>query len=261
MDRSFLGKVALVTGASRGVGRRLTVRMAEAGASVAFAARRVEAISALEAELRSAGHDVLGVPADVGRFESCRDLVQATLDRWGRVDVLVNCAGISGPHKPITELEPDEFDEVMRVNLYAAYACIRFAVPSMIERQSGAIVNIGSMTGKRPLAMRTPYATSKMALVGLTRTVALELAPHKVRCNTISPGPIAGERVEEVMQNTARSRGLPIDDVRASFNAWSPMNEMVTEDDICDLAMFLASDSGRHMTGQDINMTAGTVMY
>ena len=111
------------------------------------------------------------------------------------------------------------------------------------------------------MQFRTPYATSKMALVGLTRTAALELAPYKVRCNGISPGPVEGERVEEVVANASRASKRSPEDVRKGFLGLSPMNEMVTEAEICDMTFFLCSEHGRHMTGQDINMTAGIVMF
>jgi NAD(P)-dependent dehydrogenase (short-subunit alcohol dehydrogenase family) len=255
------GKVAIVTGASRGVGRRAATRFADAGAKVVFGARRPQPLQALQDELRARGREVAGITADVAQHADCERLVNTALGLWGRVDVLINCAGISGPQKPIGELQLSEFDEVMRANLYAIFSMTHFVSKPMIAARSGVIVNIGSVTGKRPLALRTPYATSKMALIGLTRTVALELAPHGVRCNTISPGPIAGERVEEVVVATAKARNLPLEQVRKSYQSWSPMNEMVTEDEIVDMVMFLCSDSARHMTGQDINMSAGAVMF
>lgn len=261
MQINLDGKVAIVTGASRGVGHRATTRFARAGAHVAFGARRAEPLQALAAELRAEGHDVVGVPTDVANHTDCERLAKAALERWGRVDYLINCAGVSGPQKAIGDLQPAEFDEVMRANLYSVYSMIHFVAAPMIAARFGVIVNIGSVTGKRPLALRTPYATSKMALIGLTRTVALELAPHGVRCNTISPGPIAGERVEEVVIATARARNLPLEEVRKSYQSWSPMNAMVTEEEIVDMVMFLCSDSARHMTGQDINMSAGAVMF
>lgn len=258
---SLQGKVAIVTGASRGVGRRAATRFADAGAKVVFGARRAEPLQALQDELRARGRDVASITADVAQHGDCERLVNTALGLWGRVDFLINCAGVSGPQKPIGELQPAEFDEVMRANLYAIYSMIHFVSKPMIAARFGAIVNIGSVTGKRPLALRTPYATSKMALIGLTRTVALELAPHGIRCNTISPGPIAGERVEEVVIATAKARNLPLDEVRKSYQSWSPMNAMVTEDEIVDMVMFLCSDSAKHMTGQDINMSAGAVMF
>ena len=261
MNRQFADRVVVITGASRGIGLRLTTRFAEAGASVVFAARRVEPLRLLEAQLTQEGHRVAAVVADVGRQEDCERLVATAIERFGTVDVLINNAGVSGVQKPCWEIDSAELDEVMRINVNGALSCIRYAAPHMIEKKRGVIVNIGSFTGKRPALNRTVYAVSKMALVGLTRTAALELAQHKVRCNVISPGPVEGERVEEVVARAARAQNLSPEEVRKSFVAWTPLGEMVTEGEICDMVFFLASDSGRHITGQDINMDSGIVMY
>ena len=257
---SFAQKTAVITGASRGIGRQLVLSLAEAGAKVVFAARRPEPLEALARDLRASGAEVVGLQADVGVEDDCERLIETAVRTFGGVDILVNNAGISGVQKPVWALTVAEIDEVMRVNLYGAFACIRFAAPHMIARASGAIVNIGSFTGKRPALNRTAYATSKMALVGLTRTVALELAPHGVRCNVISPGPVVGERVEEVIGAISSSQQRSPEEAREMILAWSPMRQMVTEDEICAMVHFLCADSGRHMTGQDINMTAGIVM-
>ena len=261
MNQQFSHRVVVITGASRGIGLLLTTRFAKAGASVVFAARRGGPLRQLEAELTQAGHRVAAVVADVGRQEDCERLVATAVERFGTVDILVNNAGISGVQKPIWEIDVAELDEVMRINVNGALCCIRYAAPHMIAKKRGVIVNIGSFTGKRPALNRTVYATSKMALVGLTRTAALELAQHRVRCNLISPGPVEGERVEEVVARAARAQNLSPEEIRKSFLAWTPLGEMVTEGEICDMVFFLASDAGRHMTGQDINMDGGTVMY
>ncbi len=261
MNHAFPGKVVVVTGASRGIGLLLTRRFAEAGAHVVFGARRLEPLKALETELQAAGHQAMAVAVDVGRQEDCKRLVETAIDRFGTVDILVNNAGISGVQKPCWEIDSAELDEVMRVNVHGPLACIRYAAPHMIKQRAGVIINIGSFTGKRPAVNRTVYATSKMALVGLTRTAALELSAHQVRCNLISPGPVAGERVEEVVANAAKAQNLSHDEIRKSFVSWMPLGDMVTEPEICDMVFFLASDSGKHMTGQDIMMDSGIVMY
>jgi len=132
----------------------------------------------------------------------------------------------------------------------------------MIDQgDGGVIINVGSLTGKRPLAQRTPYATSKMGVAGLTRTVALEMGPYKIRCNTISPGPIAGERVDEVIAAAAKASGKSDAEIRAGILEWSPLGEMVEDVDIAGMALFLCSDQGARITSQDINVNAGSVMY
>lgn len=261
MHQQFQDKVVVITGASRGIGAILARQFAQAGACVVFGARRAEVIARQQEALRAEGLRALAVEADVAREQDCGKLIAAAVEHFGGVDVLVNNAGISGVQKPCWEVTGAELDEVMQVNVNGALACIRHAAPHMMRRGAGAIVNIGSFTGKRPALNRTVYATSKMALVGLTRTAALELAQHKVRCNVISPGPVQGERVQEVVTRAAQAQNITEDEVRSRFLAWAPLGEMVTEQEICDMVFFLASDSGRHITGQDINMDGGIVMY
>lgn len=261
MNPDFSKKVVVITGASRGIGKRLAGRFAKQGAYVVFGARRMEPLQELEAELTAAGHQAVAVAMDVAKQSDCERLVETAVARFGTVDVLVNNAGVSGAQKPCWEIDGAEMDDIMKVNVNGPLACIRYAVPHMIKKNSGSVINIGSFTGKRPAVNRSLYATSKMALLGLTRTVALELAQHKVRCNLISPGPVAGERVEEVVANAARAQNRSPEEIRKSFQSWMPLGEMVTEQEICDMILFLASDSARHITGQDINMDSGIVMF
>lgn len=257
----FKGKVAVVTGASRGIGLRLTRMLAEQGAHVVFAARRDGPLREAESALRADGLSVTAVKADVGDERDCQTLIQAALDERGQIDILVNSAGISGAQKPAWEVERSEMEEVMRVNVYGALTCIRHAAPAMIARRSGAIINVGSFTGKRPAVNRAIYATSKMALLGLSRTVALELAPHQVRCNVVSPGPVEGARVQEVIARAAKAQNKSEAEIRNEFVAWAPMGEIPTEDEICGAITFLASSAARHITGQDLNVDGGIVMF
>ena len=257
----FAGKVAVVTGASRGIGAHLTQRLARAGARVVFGARRLDRLQDLEQALRREGCELKAVACDVAKAADCEALVSTAAATYRTLDILVNNAGVSGVQKPGWEVSEAEMDEVMRVNLYGALACIRAAAPTMIARRSGAVVNIGSFTGKRPAVNRLTYAASKMALVGLTRTLALELAPHLVRCNVVSPGPVEGERVQEVIARASAAENVSPEEVRRRFVAWAPMGEIASEDEIVDAVLYLASSSGRHITGQDINVDGGIVMF
>jgi NAD(P)-dependent dehydrogenase (short-subunit alcohol dehydrogenase family) len=131
----------------------------------------------------------------------------------------------------------------------------------MMARKSGVIINIASAIGKRPLAQRSPYAASKLGLVGLTRTLAQELGPYGIRVNAIMPGPVEGPRINSVIEAMAKARGVSVDEMRDFFTKDSPLGVMIEDRDISAMALFLASDLGRHMTGQDINVTAGRMMY
>ena len=172
------GKIALVTGAGRGIGREIALACAAEGADVVLAARSVEALVEVAEEITNTGRDAQAIETDVTDRASVESMVGQALDRWGRIDLLVNNSGIAGPSSPSWEVRPDEWDETIAVNLTGVFSCCQVVLPSMIERRSGAIVNIGSVTGKRPLLNRSPYAASKAALIGLTRTMAEEVGPH-----------------------------------------------------------------------------------
>jgi NAD(P)-dependent dehydrogenase (short-subunit alcohol dehydrogenase family) len=260
MSHEFAGRVAVVTGASRGIGRLLVRRFAEHGARVAFAARSAPALAELESELTSEGFDVLAVPADVGNHEDCARLVAEAVARFGRVDILVNNAGMSGVVKPIQELSYEEFDAVVRSNLYAAYSCIHFAAPHMIAAGGGAIVNVSSGATRAPHPSRSAYSAGKRGMTGVTAGAALDLGPHGIRCNTVSPGAVAGERLDEVIQAAAAARGVSPEVIAEGFIAASPLRSLVEADDICETILFLCSDASRHITGQDLGVNAGVVL-
>jgi NAD(P)-dependent dehydrogenase (short-subunit alcohol dehydrogenase family) len=184
-----------------------------------------------------------------------------TVESFGTIDVLVNNAGIAGPTKLVVDVELDDWEEVVRTNLTAPYLCTRYAVKHMMARKSGVIINVASAIGKRPLARRSPYAASKLGLVGLTRTLALELGPYGIRVNAILPGPVAGPRMDSVIEAMAKARNVSIEEVRDFFIKDSPLGVMIEDSDISSMAIYLSSDLGHHMTGQDINVTAGRMMY
>jgi NAD(P)-dependent dehydrogenase (short-subunit alcohol dehydrogenase family) len=261
MQVSLEGAVAIVTGASRGIGKQLVRHFARSGAKVVFCARRAEPLLALEAELKREGLDVLGYAADVASPTGVTELVGAALERYGRVDVLINNVGVSGPTRKIEETELAEWNETLSGNLTSTFLCLRAVVPVMKKQGGGSIVNIGSVTGKRPLPFRIGYAAAKMGVIGLTRTAAEELGPHKIRVNCICPGAVDGERLDEVLAGQAQQRGTTPEQIREAFKSQSPLRALVAAEDVVDMALFLSSDHSRHMTGQDINVTAGLVMY
>jgi NAD(P)-dependent dehydrogenase (short-subunit alcohol dehydrogenase family) len=257
----FDGRTAIVTGASRGLGRRIALDFVAAGANVVLTGRDRDALTEVAGEAAQTGAKPAIVQADVTRAGECDRLVSLALQAFGRLDILVNNAGIAGPTKMVVDLEPSEWEVVLQTNLTAPYLCIRAAAKPMMRAKSGAIVNIGSAVGKRPLARRAPYAASKMGLIGLTRTLALELGPYGIRINTINPGPIEGPRMDSVISAIAKAQNVPENQVREFFINDSPLGTMMQDTDISSMALYLASDLARHMTGQDINVTAGRMMY
>lgn len=254
-------KVAVVTGGGQGIGRVIALALAGAGADIVLAARSREPLEATRVEIEALGREALVVQADVRREESVQSLAQQALAHFGRVDILVNNAGITGPTALLWEVTPAEWEETFAVNVTGPYLCCRAFLPSMIERRAGSIIFISSMTGKRPLVGRATYAAGKLALVGMARTLAWETGPYGIRVNVISPGAVEGERVERVIREQARVEGISLEESRRHFTGNSPLGRMVPPQNIADAVLFLASDSAASITGEDLNVSAGTVMY
>jgi NAD(P)-dependent dehydrogenase (short-subunit alcohol dehydrogenase family) len=251
------GRTAVITGASQGVGKVIAARFAREGARVVLAARSRERLEETAAEIEAAGGSALVVPVDLR--------VPADVDRLvieaGEVDTIVANSGIAGPTKELWDVDPEEWEETIGVNLTGTFLLCRGLLPAMVERGSGSVVVVGSSTGKRPLWGRTPYAASKLGLVGLVRTLALELGPHGVRANLISPGGVEGPRVEAVIHEQARAHGTSYEAVYEDYVKTVPLRRLVTADQIANAAVFLASDASVSITGEDLNVSAGFVMH
>src|SRR5947209_12440330 len=196
-------KVAVITGGGRGIGRAIALAYAKEGANLVLASRSQEALEATQTMVEELGRKALVVSTDIRREDSVRNLAERALDHFGRVDILVNNSGIAGPTASLWNINLTDWEETFAVNVTGTYLCCRAFLPTMIEQRSGCIIIIGSMTAKRPLFGRSPYAASKMALVGLARTLAWEIGPYGIRVNVISPGPVEGERIEGVFRKQA----------------------------------------------------------
>lgn len=255
------GRTALVTGASRGIGRELALRLAAAGAAVAITARSEAALKSLQTEIEQNGGRALALTADLLDPDEVTDLVRRADDELGPLDLLVSNCGVPGPTQPLWEVSPEDWRTTLDVNVTALYLLCRAALPAMIERQEGSVVVIGSASGKRPLPLRTPYATSKTALIGFVRTLAWEVAEHGLRVNLISPGPVSGERLDRVIQSRAEARGLSSDELRDSWQAEIPLRRFTAPVDVANAVVFLAGNQAQGITGEDLNVSGGWVMY
>lgn len=254
-------KVAVITGAGRGIGRAIALAYAREGANLVLAARDTEALEetrSLAAEFR---RDILVTPLDLREADSVQAMAEQALSHFGRVDILVNNSGIIGPTAPLWEIELREWNETLAVNLTGAYLCCHAFLPAMMAQRSGNILMIGSMTGKRPLSGRSPYAAAKLGLVGLVRTLAWEVGPFNIRVNLISPGPVEGERIGRVLRDMAGAQGISVEDARSLFLRDSPLKRMASPENIARAALFLASDLSGSTTGEDLNVSGGIAMY
>jgi NAD(P)-dependent dehydrogenase (short-subunit alcohol dehydrogenase family) len=255
------GKIAVVTGGGRGIGRAIALRCAAAGADVALAARSAHQIEEVAGLIEAQGRRALPVVTDLRERDEVTRLAETVSAELGGADLLVNNSGIAGPMHVLWEIDPDEWDETVKVNLTAVFLCCRAFLPSMIERRSGNVVVIGSVTGKRPLHGRTPYAATKLSLVGLVRTLAWEVGEHGIRVNLISPGAVAGERIEKVIAGQAQTKGVSLEQARDELAGGSPLKRFVEPEHVAEAVVFLASEAGASVTGEDFNVAAGLAMF
>ena len=253
--------VAVVTGAGRGIGRVIALAFAAAGYDLALAARHRPPLEETARLAAASGAEGLVITADVAQRGQVEEMAGLVRERFGRVDALVNNSGIAGPSAPLWEVDADAWDETFAVNVRGVFLVTRSLIPMMLEQGSGSVIVIGSISGKRPLAGRSPYAASKLALVGLVRTLALEAGPHGVRVNLISPGFVSGPRIEWVIEAQAKERGMSLEEARAEFDAASPLGRFTEPQDVAQGCVFLASDAAAAITGIDLNVNAGVVMY
>jgi NAD(P)-dependent dehydrogenase (short-subunit alcohol dehydrogenase family) len=250
------GRTALVTGAGNGLGRAIAVALATAGARVILTGRTVATLTETAALLPEAGRARVA-PADVSSAESVAALRDSLSADAGEIDLLVNSAGIGGPVKEITGIQPAEWDEVFGANVRSVYLMCRAFLPAMYQRGSGDVVNIASVTGKRPLARRTPYAASKMAVLGLTRTLAFEAGPRGVRVNSLSPGPCRGQRMTRNFTREAAATGTTYEQAEEAFVSRSALHRLVEEDDVAAALLALLRMPG--LCGADIDLSAGMI--
>lgn len=251
------GRVAVITGASKGIGRVMSQYFGRAGAKVVCAARTREMVEETASLVTRAGGTAIAATGDASTEAGAQAIVDAAVKAFGRLDTLVNNAGDGGPTKPIQDYTTDDWFYTVNSCLTSSYLCIRFAVPHIIAAGGGAIVNIASMAGRRGLMYRVGYCSAKAGQIGMTYGLALELGKHNITVNAIAPGAVEGDRIDRVIKGQAQVRGIDESRMRQSFVERSPLKRMSTPDDIASLAVFLCSGAARNISGQCIPVTAG----
>ena len=240
------GARVLVTAAASGIGARVAERFSDAGARVHVCDVDAAALDRFLADHGGMDGDVadVAVPDDVARVFA---RVRAVL---GGLDALVSNAGVAGPAAPIQEMDLDGWRRTLDVNLTGAFLCVRAAVPLLKEAGGGSIAVMSSNAGTMGLPFRAPYVATKWGLIGLVKTLAMELGPHGIRVNAICPGDVEGERIRRVIGREAENRGLSYDEVLAERVAAVSLRTMITADDVADLILFAASHAGAKISGQ-----------
>lgn len=253
--------VAVVTGPARGIGLTIATRLAESGARLVLAGRDMDLLEPMAERLSASHQPAIAVPVDLTRPETTEALAAAVAERFGRCDVLVNNSGVGGPSLPGWEVPLAQWQATLDVNLTGAFLACKAVLPLMTAQRSGSIVLIGSMTGKRPLLHRSAYAASKLGLLGLCRTLALDAAEYGVRVNTVSPGFVSGTRADWAATQLAQARGTAVETEAEQMRSSVPLGRLVTADDVAEAVLFLSGERAAGITGEDLNVSAGFVMY
>ncbi len=242
------GRVALVTGASQGIGRAIAVKLATSGATVAVAARNQEKLAELVGQITAAGGTASAVPVDVGDEEQVKTAFKAAIAQFGKIDILVNNAGITRDQL-VMRMKRADWDSVLNTNLTSAYLCIQQVIGSMLKQRWGRIINITSVFGQMGQAGQANYAASKAGLIGLTMAIAREVGSRNITCNAVAPGFI----------ETAMTSGFTDDFKQTALKA-IPLGRTGTPEDVANSVAFLASEEASYITGHVLSVNGGMLM-
>ena len=248
MDLGIKGLRVIVTAGAAGIGREFARAFAANGGRVFVCDIDTKALEAIAKEIPG----VIARPCDMARRAEIERMVPDAVARLGGLDVLINNAGISGMTLPVADYPPDDWDKVIAVNLTAMFDVTRLAIPHLKQSSAGVIINMASVAGRFGFRNRSPYAATKWGVIGFTKTLAIELGEWGIRANAIAPGAVEGDRIERVFQGRAQISGRSLEEVKADALAAASIRAMVDPKDIAQLAVFLASDAAKSISGQVI---------
>ena len=243
-------RVALITGGASGIGLAVARRFAEAGATIALTDLRKEVCDREAAKLRDEGHRVFAIGGDAGDSASVQKIVEGVLGELGRIDVLVNSAGVMGPTKPIDQITDAEWNELLRVDLTSVFLMSRAVVPHMRERKSGAIISLSSIAGKEGTPNLVPYSVAKAGIIALTKALGKELILDKVRVNCVAPGVVQTPLLDQLSEAAIQV-----------MLSKSPMGRFGTPEEVASVVLFLASDAASFVTAQCFDASGGRATY
>src|SRR5882757_1506226 len=247
MNKLLEGKVAIVTGASRGIGEAIAVKLAEEGAQVAFTyLSSEEKARVLEDKLKGLGVKAKAYKSNAGVFAECESLVNDVMKEFGAVDICVNNAGISKDNL-LLRLSPEQWDDVIKINLNSVFYMTKQVIRPMMKARAGSIINMSSIIGEMGNAGQSSYAASKAGIIGFTKSVAKELGSRNIRCNAIAPGFVETDMTSYLKEGEAGDK----------YKASIPLGRFASAEDIANTCLFLASDMGSYITGQAISVCAG----
>ncbi len=247
-------RIALVTGASRGIGASTAKILAQRGARAAVSARTVSDLEGVAADIRKNGGEALVVPCDVIDPPQVGEMIERVLKKWGRLDILVNNAGLGTPAKAVEEVSPEEWDETIRLNLKSVFLCTRAAAPVMKRQKYGRIVNVSSFAGRFLSRLSGPsYSSAKAGMLGFTRHMAAELGPFGICVNSVAPSPTLTERVKVKWESRPEEE-------RRKILTGIPLGRVAEPEEVATVIAFLASDDASYVNGVCIDVNGGSWM-
>ncbi|MFL9825276.1 SDR family NAD(P)-dependent oxidoreductase [Rhodoplanes sp. SY1] len=262
MNLDLAGRVVLVTGPAKGMGAAISLAFADENCRLALVGRDTAAIAPVATEAKARGADAIVIACDITDAAQCNAAVAKATETFGQVDILVNVAGGSGPiGKTGAQTTPEEFDEIVKLNMGGCFNTIRAVLPGMMARRFGKIVNVGGTFGLRGRAGRLAYSASKWGLRGITKSFALEAGPHNINVNCVAPGMVEGPRFrDKVCANMAKKLGISVEEAAKRHAEDYALKRVSTDQDVANACLFLASDVSRQITGVDLPVDGGWAM-
>jgi NAD(P)-dependent dehydrogenase (short-subunit alcohol dehydrogenase family) len=256
------GQVAIVVGSGRGIGETIARTFAREGAAIALVdlAKMKAELEGITQEISQNGGKAIAIVADCTDDSQVKKMVDETVRRWGKIDILVNSAGLRGPLVPVQDITEEEWDTVLDVNLKAVFLCCRAVLKVMMQQKSGSIVSISGTAGKEGMALRGSLCAAKWGLLGLTQTIAKEAGPSGIRANIICPGGMDEPELRDMYAERAKGLGMEFSQLEKSVLELTPLRKYAKHDEVAKAALFLASSDSSHTTGESLNVSGGRLM-
>jgi NAD(P)-dependent dehydrogenase (short-subunit alcohol dehydrogenase family) len=255
-------QVAIVVGSGRGIGEAIARTFAQEGAAVALVdlAKMKAELESIAQEISQKGGKAIAIVADCTDDSQVKKMVDETVTLWGKIDILVNSAGLRGPLVPVQDITEEEWDTVLDVNLKAVFLCCRAVLKIMMQQKSGSIVSISGTAGKEGMALRGSLCAAKWGLLGLTQTIAKEAGPSGIRANIICPGGMDEPELRDMYAERAKGLGMEFSQLEKSVLELTPLRKYAKHDEVAKAALFLASSDSSHTTGESLNVSGGRLM-
>ncbi|MEH7239412.1 SDR family NAD(P)-dependent oxidoreductase [Bacillus sp. JJ1562] len=251
------GKVALVTGGNRGIGRIIAINLTKAGATTIILGRDEYQNDLTLQELQQINTECMAVKADITSGESVKTALNTIREKLNHIDILVNCAGESGPNKSIINLTEQEWEETLKSNLTGPFIITKEVVSDMIKNKEGHIFFISAIGAKSGMPNRSPYSSAKSGLIGLARSLANELGAYNIKVNTIVPGTVEGDRINRIVEEQSKKNNIPFEKYKSLMARNSSLKRFVDAENIAAMIVLLSGSNGSTITGEDININAG----